>query len=73
MHPSTNYKVNLRLIVEDWTFFVGLCPLLSHCCIGRFYAIRRLLSDILGLVSEMSVVQCKQYFIKTSCLQTIYM
>ena len=57
MHPSTNCKVTLRLIVENLTcgvLFLGLCQMLS-CCIGQLYIIRLLLSDILGSSLEMFI------------------
>ena len=50
---SINCKVNLTLIVGDWTYailFVGLCHMPSHRCICQWCTIRWLLSDILGLV-----------------------
>ena len=40
---ATNCKVNLRIIVGDFThavLFMGLCHVLSHCCIGQLYTIR---------------------------------
>ena len=49
---STNCKINLILIVGDWTYailFVGLCHMLSRRYIGQLYTIMWLLSDILGL------------------------
>ena len=56
--------------MEEWTcaiVFVGItCHMLSLSCIGQLYTIRRLLSDILGMVWKMSIVEIHTYTVQLS-------
>ena len=61
---STYRKVNLRLIVGDWTsaiLFGGLCHMLSHHCIGHLYTC--LLDWILYVPVNNVLVMSKRVFL----------
>ena len=81
MHLSTNCKVNLRLIVGDWTcsiLFVWLCDILcdklSYWCINHLlYYFRWLLTgilDVFGIV-YMYWLEIRYLYSKTCVKRTL--